>query len=98
MRSSGLGVGALAILITCAAFTAVNAQEDDKSYLPPKSMQGKAEPPLNKPAQAQTSRYASAQPKSYGAAAQPQRRRIAGYRRRYGRERYAYNQPFFFGW
>jgi hypothetical protein len=102
MRFSGLKVAIVSIAIACATSAAVNAQDDDKSYLPPKALQGKAEPPLNKPAQSAVNRTASAQPKrSYAAAAQPQRRRVAAYRRHYGRDRYAYNQPSFFpffGW
>ncbi len=100
MRSSGLKVGLLSALIACAAFTAAKAQEDDKSYLPPKAFQGKAEPSIPKAAQNEPNRTASNQPqRMHAAVAQPQRKRVRlAHRRHY--ERYAYNQPFprfFFG-
>jgi hypothetical protein len=102
MRSFSLRVGALSLLIACATVSVAKAQVDDNSYLPPKSFQGKAEPSQTKPMQSESRRHAVAQPrKVYRAeAAQPQRRRVATYRRHHSRERYAYNQPFpfFFGW
>jgi hypothetical protein len=100
MRSFSLTAGALSVLIACATFSVAQAQ-DDKSYLPPSSYQGKAEPSQTRDMRSQGRRYAIAQPRQAAAphyraaAAQPQRHRVATYRRHH-RERYAYNTPSFF--
>jgi hypothetical protein len=101
MRSFSQKMGLLSVLIACAACTAAKAQEDDKSYLPPKAFQGKAEPVTPKSGQQPHARYAYSQSRRM-AAAQPQHKRVrTAYRHRY--DRYAYYQPryafprFFFG-
>lgn len=96
MRYYSLAVGALSVAIVCASFSVAKAEED-KSYLPPSSYQGKAEPSPTRDMRSSGRRTASAQPvKTYGPAVQPQRRRVAAYRRHRSHERYAYNQPSFF--
>jgi hypothetical protein len=101
MRSFSLTAGILSVLIACASFSVAKAQ-DDKSYLPPSSYQGKAEPSHARQPRSEGRRYATAQPRRVAAPryrtveAQPQRHRVTTYKRHHSRERYAYNQPSFF--
>jgi len=104
-----LKVGLLAAIIACAAFVAAKAQED-KSYLPPQSFQGKGESTVSKtwaPKTAHTKpvRYASAY-KGHARVYHHGRTRVAhhrGYHRQryayrgYYRQRYAYYRPAFPG-
>jgi hypothetical protein len=109
---TGLKVGLLAAIIACAAFVAAKAQEE-KSYLPPKSFQGKGESTVSKtwaPKTVQTKpvRYASAHTR-HARVYHHGRTRVAhhsGYHRhryahrgdrRYYRQRYAYYRPVFPG-
>ncbi len=101
MSSSILKVGLLSAAIVSATLTIANAEENEKSYLPPQSLQGKAEQSAKSPAQGHASRHAAVRPQrarpSRVAAVEPQQRRVrTAYRRHYARERYAYNQPRFF--
>jgi len=103
MRSVRLKAGLLAALIACAAFAAAKAQED-KSYLPPKSFQGKAETSIPKtwaPRTVQTRpvRHASTRVRKRRTASvyhHRKRYRVA-HHRGYYRQRYAYYRPVFPG-
>ncbi len=93
MRFPNLKLGLMSALIACAAFTAAGAQEGDKSYLPPQSYQGKAEPPIQGSAKDRSGTYANAGRLPGGVAQPTHRRTRLAHRRRY--ERYASNQRFF---
>jgi hypothetical protein len=102
MRSPILRLGLLSAAIVSATLTIANAEENEKSYLPPQSLQGKSEPSAKRLAQNHASRYAPGLPQrarpSRVAASEPQQQRRVrtAYRRHHARERYAYNQPRFF--
>jgi hypothetical protein len=102
MRSPILRVGLLSAAIVSATLTIANAEENEKSYLPPQSLLGKAEQPAKRLAQSHASRHSPVLPQrarpSRVAAVEPwrQRRVRTAYRRHYARIRYAYNQPRFF--
>ena len=103
MRLPGLRVGLVSVLVACGALAAATAQEESKSYLPPKSYQGKAETsPLpflqSQPARpARPARHASVRHRRVRTAAvyHPHRKRVrVAYHRHY--RRYAYYRPYGF--
>ena len=97
-----LKVGLLAAMMACAAFVAAKAQED-KSYLPPNSFQGKGESTVSKtwaPKTVHTKpvRYASAyKGRRHAAVVHHHRRTRVAHHRGYYRQRYAYYRPAFPG-
>lgn len=101
MRSSILRVGLLSAVIASATLTIASAEENEKSYLPPRSLQGKAEQAAKSPAQRHASRHAAvrlqrAHPSRVAVEEPQHRRRVrTAFRRHHAHERYAYNQPRF---
>lgn len=84
MRTGYLRGGLLSALIAVATFTVAEAQQNDKSYLPPGAVQSK------------TAQDAAATPREARGGGIAHRRRRARYAyRRYRRERYAYYNPGF---
>jgi hypothetical protein len=86
MRIRRLGIGVLSVLIACSAVAITEAKDDDKSYLPPSSVQSKTA----------TDHQSVRQP-----GVRPRTKRIVRHRRhvreryayrRYRRERYAYRR------
>ena len=104
MRLPGLRVGLVSVLVACGALAAATAQEEGKSYLPPKSLQGKAETsplPFLQSQSARPARHASVRHRRVRTAAvyHPHRKRArVAYHRHYRRYAYyrSYGFPFFF--
>jgi hypothetical protein len=103
MSSYVLRVGLLSAAIVSGTLTIANAEENEKSYLPPQSLQGKAEQSAKSPMQSHASRRAAVRQQrarpSRVAAVEPQQKphRVrTAHRLRHARERHAYNQPRYF--
>ncbi len=90
MRLLSLKIGLLPVFLAVGAACAAEGQQDDKSYLPPQSLQAKPGP----------ARKAAAVEHTQHTAAKPERKRVRAVHRRHA-PHYAY-QPrfaprFFFG-